>query len=134
MLINVPFTKIETAINAKAKRQLLNKTSTEAQTVIHGSYKGDFSNDKCRICKPVYLVDSDSLIKSKLVYADGIEFYPKWNNVADGETKYFTLVFEGLPKECKAFDFIESEIEWEQPFIEEDIPRNSTDVYYVRFK
>jgi hypothetical protein len=47
-----------------------------------------------------------------------------------GQTLIFTLVFSGLPKECKSFDLMEK-IPEPGGFEIRNIRRNSTDVYHV---
>ena len=44
---------------------------------------------------------------------------------------WFTLVFSGLPKDCKSFDLRE-EIPEEGGFLVKNIKRNGTDVYRVK--
>ena len=44
---------------------------------------------------------------------------------------WFTLIFSGLPKDCKLFDFVE-EIPQEGGFLVTDIDRNESDVYTIK--
>lgn len=129
--------KIE-IIDANTKRQLLNSIEEEAQVTIFGSYKGRLLNDGCFICSSAILVDRNTNHASKFLHADNIALFPQKSPVARGEVRNFTLVFEALPKECKAFDFLEKE-EWKKwedlhGFRVKNIQRNNTDVYNIKFR
>jgi hypothetical protein len=66
---------------------------------------------------------------SKLITAFNISFAPQWT-LNDG--KGFTLIFEGLSKGCTLFDLKEI-IPQDGGFEIKGIPRNTMDVYQVRF-
>ncbi len=68
---------------------------------------------------------------SSLVHAEKISFFPVWTEVYPGEN-YFTLIFSGLPKSCIVFDLIEHCDNEAGAFKVLSIPRNNTDVYYVK--
>lgn len=102
--------------------------SEERQTIIHCSCNGDGS-EAYRIWPTTYLVEHGSNKRAKLITAFNISFAPTWT-LNDG--RGFTLIFEGLSKDCKSFDLIEM-IPQAGGFEVFNIPRNKSDVYYVSF-
>lgn len=102
--------------------------SEERQTIVHCQINGDGS-DAYRIWPSTYLVEHGSDRRAKLITAFNISFAPTWT-LNDG--RGFTLVFEGLSKDCRSFDLIEF-IPQTGGFEVFNIPRNETDVYHVRF-
>ena len=57
--------------------------------------------------------------------------FPYWTEVPSVKEYWFTLIFSGLPKDCKLFDFVE-EIPQEGGFLVTDIDRNESDVYTIK--
>ena len=100
----------------------------ERQTIVHCSISGEGS-EAYRIWPSTYLGEHGSDRKAKLITAFNISFAPTWT-LNDG--RGFTLVFEGLSKNCKSFDLIEM-IPQAGGFEVFNIPRNNMDVYNVRF-
>lgn len=80
-----------------------------------------------RVWPSTYLIEKGTGRKAKLITAFNISFAPQWT-YNDG--KGFTLIFEGLSKECAVFDLIEM-IPQAGGFEVRDIIRNSMDVYHV---
>lgn len=80
-----------------------------------------------RIWPSTYLVEKGTGHKAKLLTAFNISFAPQWT-YNDG--KGFTLIFEGLSKECAVFDLVEM-IPFEGGFEFRDILRNNNDVYHL---
>lgn len=111
--------------------QLLTETVEDSQVIVHCTYKGSRSY-AVRIWPSTILVDLGSPHVSKLVHTENLLPFPEWTPVARQETRHFILVFTGLPKNCKAFDFIER-IPEPDGFAVLNIPRNSTDVYHIDF-
>ena len=81
-----------------------------------------------RIWPSTYLVEHGSGKRSRLLTAYNISFYPYWTLKNAGQK--FTLIFEGLSRECFAFDLIE-EIPQEGGFEVFGIARTANDVYMV---
>ncbi len=102
--------------------------SEERQTIVHCQISGDGS-DAYRIWPSTYLVEHGCDRRAKLITAFNISFAPTWT-LNDG--RGFTLVFEGLSKDCRSFDLIEF-IPQAGGFEVFNIPRNQTDVYHVKF-
>lgn len=99
--------------------------SEERQTIVHCNCPElDYAY---RIWPSTYLVERDSGRKAKLIAAFNISFAPEWT-FNDG--KGFTLIFEGLSKECAVFDLKEI-IPQAGGFEVSGISRNSMDVYHV---
>ena len=121
-----PGVKVDTV----AREKLLSEPLEESQVIIHCSYTGSVWEDKIRIWKSTFLFAKDSSHVSDLVHSENITLYPVWMNVETGKTVQFTLIFTGLPKDCRHFDLIEK-IPAEGGFIAENISRNDTDIYVV---
>ena len=88
---------------------------------------------RLQICKSTYLRQNSGGDKS-LIHAEGISVEPEWT-VVTKRNYIFTLVFEGLDKECTSFEMIEDEPlnnPFESNFYVEPTSRNSTDVYNVK--
>lgn len=123
---------IETLTISKTKTEIKSEVKTfeseERQTIIHCNCISN-GDDAYRIWPSTYLVEHGSDKRIKLVTAFNISFAPQWT-INDG--KGFTLIFEGLSKDCKSFDLIEM-IPQAGGFEVFNIPRNNMDVYQVRF-
>lgn len=83
-----------------------------------------------RIWPTTYLVQDDGKRK-KLLQGYNITPYPEWKLVKSGHR--FTLIFEGLSKDCTRFDLLE-DIPEPGAFRYENIARNNTDVYWLKFE
>ncbi|MPS73955.1 MAG: hypothetical protein E2590_12545 [Chryseobacterium sp.] len=126
----------ETIVKPYIAEGLLEKVKSEIveekQVILHCCYKSEFFlEEKIRIWSSTYLVDRQSEHVSKLVHFENISLFPEWTDVPFGKEYWFTLVFSGLPKSCKIFDFIEL-IPQNDGFFQEGIVRNSSDVYKIR--
>lgn len=102
----------------------------EQQVIIHCSIYAMDLGDAARIWKSTYLIDRITGKTYKLLFADGINFAPQWTLIPFNKPLEFTLIFKGLPKDCKSFDLVEI-IPEEGGFEVLNVTRNSTDVYYV---
>jgi hypothetical protein len=100
--------------------------SEERQTIVHCSIGSDYA---FRIWPSTFLIERNTGRRAALITAFNISFAPQWT-LNDG--KGFTLIFEGLSKECSHFDLKEI-IPQEGGFEVIGIRRNSSDVYQVRF-
>lgn len=123
----------ETTIKPKISQEILNKLKAqiveEKQVILHCCYKSQFmTEEKIRIWSSTYLIDRHSEHISKLIHIENITLFPNWTDVPQNKEYWFTLVFAGLPKDCKVFDFIEL-IPQDGGFFEEGIIRNGSDVY-----
>jgi hypothetical protein len=102
--------------------------SEERQTIVHCNITGEGS-EAYRIWSSTYLIEHGSDRRAKLITAFNISFAPQWT-LNDG--KGFTLVFEGLSKNCTSFDLKEI-IPQDGGFEISGIKRNNMDVYQVNF-
>ena len=112
----------EKNIDAIKLSKHLTKIEEEKQVIIHCNYKGF---GRIRIWKTTFLVAKNLNHKSKLIHAENITLYPEWTL-----KRGFTLIFTGLPKNCKQFDFIE-DIPEPGGWIVNNIERNKSDVYLI---
>lgn len=100
--------------------------SEERQTIVHCRCGEDYAY---RIWPSTYLIEHGSQRRARLLTAYNISFAPEWT-LNDG--KGFTLIFEGLSKECFLFDLKEI-ISQPGGFEALNLARNNSDVYYVEF-
>ncbi len=104
----------------------------EKQVIVHCCFpKSPLWGSMIRIWQSTYLLDKGSSHKSKLLFAENISIFPHWTPVVPMKDFWFTLIFSGLPKECKSFDLAEI-IPEENGFFVENIRRNETDVYKIK--
>ncbi|MGU3373441.1 hypothetical protein [Chryseobacterium sp. M5A1_1a] len=108
------------------------KTEEEKQVIVHCCFPASpFLGNLIRIWHSTYLFDNQSEHRSKLIHAENISISPYWTAVPFMKDFWFTLIFSGLPNDCKSFDLKEV-IPEEGGFIVESIKRNSSDVYRVK--
>ncbi len=100
----------------------------ERSTVVHCKVTGyPFFITAIRIWPTTFLIQ-DNGERKKLLQAYNIPSYPDWKWVFNEHV--FTLVFEGLDKNCLLFDLLE-DIPQSGGFHIENIERNKQDVYWV---
>ena len=119
-------TKRKTILQVKQKEE----ADVESQVVVHCRFTGRFDDDKVRVWKSTFLVARDSEHRSELVSAFNVSMYPEWTILKKGTVLNFTLIFTGLPKSCRSFDFLEI-IPQPGGFVKRNIARNKTDVYRI---
>lgn len=108
------------------------KVELEKQVIVHCCFPGTmFSDMLIRIWSSTFLIDESLQHKSTLIHHENISLFPYWTEVPPMKDYWFTLVFSGLPKECKTFD-LKEEIPEEGGFWVKKIKRNITDVYKVK--
>ena len=123
----VPAVAIEEAFKEKIKEAI----QVENQVIVHCRFFAElFYYPKIRIWPTTYLIPKGSEEKSKLLNAINISFYPEWKKINPGKWHEFTLVFEGLPKDCSSFDLIEK-ISAPGAFVFFNIKRNESDIYRI---
>ncbi len=126
----------ETIAKPVIVKELLESLQTEVQeeqqVIVHCCFPASpFLGNLIRIWHSTYLFDNQSDHKSRLIHAENITIYPNWTAVPFMKDFWFTLVFSGLPKDCKSFDLKEV-IPEEGGFFVESIKRNSSDIYRVK--
>ena len=115
-----------TEIKTKVKTEVKTLEDEERQTIVHCNCGEDYA---FRIWPSTFLIEHLGGKRAKLITAYNISFAPQWT-LNDG--KGFTLIFEGLSKECTSFDLKEI-IPEEGGFEVLNIQRNKMDVYSVNF-
>lgn len=129
-------TMSETIVKPVIVKELLESLQTEIQeeqqVIVHCCFPASpFLGNLIRIWHSTYLFDNQSDHKSSLIHAENITIYPNWTPVPFMRDFWFTLIFSGLPKDCKSFDLKEV-IPEEGGFFVESIKRNSSDIYRVK--
>ncbi len=126
-------TTIEKPIIApKILQELEAKVNEEQQVIVHCCFPATpFIGNLIRIWRSTFLIDRLSGNKSKLIHTENISIFPYWTEVPPMKDYWFTLIFSGLPKDCKTFDLKEV-IPQEGGFYIPNIHRNSTDVYRIK--
>ncbi len=114
----------------KPKKKVKEETSLEKQVIIHCLFTSTQGDTGIRIWPTTFLIAKDVSHRSELVLAENIPLAPNWLNVPQGSTFNFTLIFSGLPDECRIFDLVE-EVPQPGAFIISNIDRNGTDVYTI---
>lgn len=117
-----------TTTEVEVAEEIKTLESEERQTIVHCSCSTQES-EAFRIWPSTFLIENHNGRKAKLLTAFNISFAPVWT-LNDG--KGFTLIFEGLSKDCSSFDLIE-QIPQAGGFEVRGIARNKMDVYHVNF-
>src|ERR1043165_5808884 len=108
--------------------QVQSDTLEERCTIVHCTIIAhDFWPTGIRIWPTTFLIQ-DNGERKKLLQAYNIAQYPNWKWVLNGHQ--FTLIFEGLEKECLLFDLLE-DIPQAGGFRFENMERNKRDVYWI---
>lgn len=121
----IPAVEIEEELLAEAKIQ----ADVEKQVIVHVTIHSSYSWWQLRIWPSTFLIPREGGSKAKLLNADNIPFFPQWLHIF-GPIHRFTLIFEGLPKDCEVFDLVE-EIPQKGGFEVNGVCRNQSDVYHV---
>ena len=112
-------------------RKFKSLVEQEKQVIVHCCFNNNYMlGNLIRIWKSTYLIDRESGHKSYLLFAENIVYHPYWMEVPPVKNYWFTLIFSGLPKTCRKFDFIE-DIPESGGFYVPNILRNETDVYRI---
>lgn len=123
---------IKPIIAKELLESLQTKIEEEKQVIVHCCFPASpFWGNLIRIWNTTYLIDGTSGNRSKLIHAENISIYPNWTPVPFMRDFWFTLVFSGLPKDCKSFDFKEV-IPEEGGFFVKSIKRNTSDIYRIK--
>jgi len=121
-----PIAKPQPEIDKALKELLLNQA--ERCTIVHCRF---FSQELCgvRIWPSTFLIENNGR-KCRLIKAFNISIMPNWTeHFVVNDFIRFTLVFEGLSKDCKSFS-LQEVIPEQYAFHSKEITRNSTDVYF----
>ncbi|MBF8456684.1 hypothetical protein IV494_05760 [Kaistella sp. G5-32] len=108
------------------------KVEEEKQVIVHCCFPATyFEGSLIRIWSSTFLIDDSLAHRSSLIHHENISLFPYWTEVPPFKDFWFTLVFTGLPKDCKTFD-LQEVIPEEGGFHVKNIKRNGTDVYRVK--
>ncbi len=126
----MPITKQQPAeiTEAALAEEVKTLQSEERQTIVHCVCSTEGA-EAYRIWPSTFLIEHGSTRQAKLLQAYNISLAPTWT-LNDG--RGFTLIFEGLSKNCTTFDLREI-IPQDGGFEVFNIERNKTDVYSVSF-
>lgn len=125
-------TIIKPIIAPELLSQLDTKFEEEKQVIVHCGFQNNYLiGNLVRIWRTTFLVDKFTGHRSQLLFWENISMFPYWTEVPPVKEYWFTLIFSGLPKDCKLFDFVE-EIPQEGGFLVTDIDRNESDVYTIK--
>lgn len=102
----------------------------DSYVYVHCYFHNTWTDALIRIWRSSFLIDRSSGARSPLVHVENISIAPMWTLVEDRSTYCFLLIFEGLPKACRQFDFVE-EISQPGGFHITNIQRNQLDVYHI---
>jgi hypothetical protein len=108
------------------------KTLEEKQVIVHCTVTGIPNYNTVRVWPTIYLIPKEFDRKSKLLHHFNIALYPDSQLIGATGKHHFTLVFEGLPSNCKYFDILEI-IPETGAFEARHIARNESDTYQVTF-
>jgi len=112
--------------------ELCSQVEEQGQVVLHFLFKASiFGGEKIRIWPTTFLYDNHSEFRSTLVHKENISLAPEWTELEPNSARFFTLVFNGLPKSCLSFDFVEH-CDGGGAFHAKAIRRNDSDVYFLR--
>lgn len=120
-------------IKDEPKTERATRPENESQVTIHCTVRDDSQFAAIRVWRTTFLVDVASGHKSQLLHAEGIVFQPQWQAMPLSGVARFTLIFAGLPKSCKQFNF-EEIIPESGAWKVNNIQRNSMDVYRIELK
>lgn len=129
-ILEIPISKPKVKSTHETKKKLKQVVQDESQVIVHCTIKGDSQGLYIRIWKSTFLFAKNSAHVSKLLHFENISLYPTWTRLLPGKTHRFTLIFQGLPKDCKHFDLIEK-ISEGGGFEVRNIARNAKDVYFI---
>lgn len=125
-------TVIKPKIAPEILAQIEEQFEQEKQVIVHCCFQNNYTlGNLVRIWPSTFLEDKFTGYRSKLIFWENIAVFPYWTDIPPVKEYCFTLVFSGLPKECKLFDFVE-EVMHGSGFLVTDIERNESDVYTLK--
>lgn len=125
-------TIVKPIITQELLESLQTKIEEEKQVIVHCCFPASpLLGNLIRIWNSTVLIDKNSSHQSKLIHAENISIFPNWTVVPFMKDYWFTLIFSGLPKDCKSFDFKEV-IPEEGGFFVKSIKRNTSDIYRIK--
>jgi hypothetical protein len=130
MILNHPAVSPSIELDQALLVSLQHQKEIRGQVTVHVKYATLLWQDSMiRIWPTTYLVAHQTDHRSKILNAINITWYPVYMPLT-GPVTQFTLIFEGLPKNCSSFDLIE-ETDQKDGFEYPNIQRNQSDVYNI---
>lgn len=130
MILNHPAVSPSVELDQSILLSLQHHKEVRGQVTVHVNYTTPMWQDSMiRIWPTTYLVAHQIDHRSKILNAINITWYPVYMPLS-GPVTQFTLIFEGLPKNCSSFDLIE-ETDQRDGFEYRNIQRNQSDVYSI---
>ncbi len=123
----IQFSEINENQKVIIDHSLLNQSETEFEKCAILKCKLDYPT-WIRLSPSTFLVQNNG-IRKKLLHYYNISLYPN-KTIVKKAPYYFTLIFEGLDKNCISFDLIEDTPD-SIPFHFQCVVRNQTDVYEI---
>jgi hypothetical protein len=102
----------------------------DAFIYVHCHVPDQWKDMLIRIWRTTFLIDPEGTARASLLHAINITYTPLWTHVPRHGKYTFLLIFEMLPKSCRAFDLVE-EIPQPGGFHVPGIVRNQSDVYHI---
>lgn len=122
-------TRPEVELDAELLESLKTLHQEENQVIVHVHLKINDPPTGMRIWPTTYLIPREGGTSAKMIQCIGISRAPQWMYIFE-RSCVFTLIFEGLSKDCQVFDLVE-DIPLPGPFEFHGIVRNQTDVYHL---
>lgn len=122
-------TRPEVELDAGLLESLKTLHQEENQVIVHVHLRINHPPSGIRIWPTTYLIPREGGTSAKMIQCIGISWAPQWMYIFE-KSCVFTLIFEGLSKDCQVFDLVE-DIPLSDPFEFYGIVRNQTDVYHL---
>ena len=122
-------TRPEVVLDAGLLESLQTLHQEENQVIVHVHLKIRFQPLGIRIWPNTLLIPCGGGSSAKMIQSIGISKAPQWMSI-NKNTCVFTLIFEGLTKDCQVFDLVE-DIPSPNRFQYMGIVRNQTDAYHL---
>ena len=125
-------TRPEVELDAGLLESLKTLHQEENQVIVHVHLRIKYPPSRIRIWPNTYLIPREGGASAKMIQCIGISWAPQWMYIFE-KSCVFTLIFEGLSKDCQVFDLVE-DIPLPDPFEFYGIVRNQTDVYHLSMR
>jgi hypothetical protein len=122
-------TRPEVELDAGLLESLKTLHQEENQVIVHVHLKIRIPPMRIRIWPNTLLIPHEGGPSAKMIQCIGISKAPQWMHIFE-RSCVFTLIFEGLTKDCLVFDLVE-DIPSPNRFQYMGIVRNQTDVYHL---
>lgn len=125
-------TRPEVELDADLLESLKTLHQEENQVIVHVHLRIKYPPSRIRIWPTTFLIPREGGTSAKMIQCIGISRAPQWMYIFE-KSCVFTLIFEGLSKDCQVFDLVE-DIPLPDPFEFYGIVRNQTDVYHLSMR